>query len=382
MSIKIPVIDLQAQYRALQSELDAAVQQVLQSGWYVLGQEVATFEAEFAAYCQAQHSAVPWLGAVGVNSGTDALQLALRACDVGPNDEVITVAHTAVATVAAIRLAGATPVLVDIDPTSYTIDPAAVAAALSPRTKAIIPVHLYGHPAALRPILQLAQARQIAVIEDCAQAHGARYHGQRVGTFGDLACFSFYPTKNLGAMGDGGAVVGRDPALLEKVRALREYGWQPSARYISQSEGMNSRLDEMQAALLRVKLRHLDQWNEQRRALAAHYHARLPATIRKPQPHPDCEPVYHLYVIQLPPQVDRAKLQQQLAAAGIGTAIHYPMAVHQQPAYQNEQVVHHPLPTTEEAVERILTLPLHPQLTEAEVDQVVAAVQLALNEQR
>lgn len=376
--IAIPVIDLRSQYLALQSEIDAAVQRTLDSGWYILGKEVAAFEEEFAAYLATNngHRTTPHsLTCVGVNSGTDALHLALRACDVGAGDEVITVSHTAVATVAAIRLIGATPVLVDIDPVTYTIDPAAVATALTPRTKAIIPVHLYGHPAALDEILALGKAHDIPVIEDCAQAHGARYHGQRVGTLGDLACFSFYPTKNLGALGDGGAIVGRNRSLMDRVCSLREYGWSPEKRYISQEEGLNSRLDELQAAILRVKLRYLDEWNLARRAIATIYRETLPASIGKPVEAMGCEHVFHLYVVRT---VVRDALRQHLQAVGVQSAIHYPAAVHQQPAYQQGNIVLHPMPHTEAAVSEILTLPLYPQMTSAQAETVVHRLQTAL----
>lgn len=390
----IPVIDLRAQYLALQSELDAAVHRVLDSGWYILGKETAAFEEEFAAYLTSNdgrstaslastssaaddYTSKPGaaIGCVGVNSGTDALHLALRACDVGAGDEVITVSHTAVATVAAIRLTGATPVLVDIDPATYTMSPAALTDALTPRTKAIIPVHLYGHPAAMAEILALAQAANVLVIEDCAQAHGARYQGKRVGTLGDLACFSFYPTKNLGALGDGGAVVGRNADLLARVRSLREYGWTPAARYISYAEGLNSRLDEMQAAILRVKLRYLDAWNEARRALATLYQELLPESVTKPVEAPGCEHVYHLFVVRVPA---RDTVRQRLQAAGVSSAIHYPAAVHQQPAYQQGNLICHDLDHTETAVAQILTLPLYPQMSRAQVQQVVHALHVAL----
>ncbi len=375
----IPVIDLRAQYVALRSELDAAVHRVLDSGWYILGKETAAFEEEFAAYLmgndQPVEPPVGTIGCVGVNSGTDALHLALRACDVGVGDEVITVSHTAVATVAAIRLTGATPVLVDIDPVTYTMAPAALAGALTSRTKAIIPVHLYGHPAAMAEILAIAQAANVPVIEDCAQAHGARYRGKRVGTLGDLACFSFYPTKNLGALGDGGAVVGRNAELLDRVRSLREYGWTPAARYISQAEGMNSRLDEMQAAILRVKLRYLDAWNAARRDLATIYHETLPEAIVKPVEATGCEHVYHLYVVRV---AEREMVRQALQAAGVSSAIHYPAAVHQQPAYQQGTLICHELEQTETAVAQILTLPLYPQMSKSQVQQVARALQAAL----
>lgn len=389
----IPVIDLHAQYTALKTELDAAVARVLNSGWYILGKEVAAFEEEFAAYLgkqttdnrpqtidgEAPSSIVHCplsIDCVAVNSGTDALHLALRACDVGPGDEVITVSHTAVATVAAIRLTGATPVLVDIEPDTYTMSPAAAEAALSARTKAIIPVHLYGHPAAMAPILALGAAHGIPVIEDCAQAHGARYQGQMVGTLGDLACFSFYPTKNLGALGDGGAVVGCHADLMAKVRSLREYGWTPQARYISQSEGVNSRLDEMQAALLRVKLQYLDQWNEARRHIAELYATRLPATLRKPVEQNDCHHVYHLYVVRV---AKREAFRQQMQSNGVATAIHYPAAVHQQPAYQQGNIICHPMPITEQILPVIVTLPMYPQLTDDQALMVCQAATQALS---
>ncbi len=272
MTTPIPLQDLKAQTNALLTEIDAAVQRVLASGWYILGGEVSAFEEEFAAYNGVS-------GCVGVNSGTDALFLALRACDIGPGDEVITVSHTAVATVAAIRLTGATPVLVDVDPVNYTISVEGLAAAVTARTKAVVPVHIYGQPADMDGILAIAREAGVRVIEDCAQAHGARYHGRIVGSMGDLGCFSFYPTKNLGAIGDGGAVIGNDEALLDRIRRLRQYGWTPESRYVSQEEGVNSRLDEMQAAILRVKLAHLDDWNRRRRELAALYDRLLPDAV-------------------------------------------------------------------------------------------------------
>ena len=254
--------------------------------------------------------------------------------------------------------------------------PAAVKAALTPRTRAIIPVHLYGHPAAMGELLTIAAQAGIPLIEDCAQAHGARYQGQQVGTLGDLACFSFYPTKNLGALGDGGAVVGRNAALLEKVRSLREYGWTPQARYISQREGLNSRLDEMQAALLRVKLRYLDAWNDARRHLADLYAANLPPEIVKPVAQTDCHHVYHLYVVQV---AEREQFRQQMQANGVATAIHYPAAVHQQPAYQQGNIVCHPMTVTEQLLSQIVTLPMYPQLTDDQVFTICRAATQAFS---
>ncbi len=359
----IPVVDLRAEYVAVKAEIDGAVQRVLESGWYILGKEVAAFESEFAAWCGVS-------GAVGVGNGTDALHIALRACGVAAGDEVITVAHTAVATAAAIALTGATPVFVDIDPATYTLDPARLAAAITPRTKAVIPVHIYGHPADLGGILPIARAAGLRVIEDCAQAHGAEWQGKRVGGFADLACFSFYPTKNLGALGDGGAVVGNDPALLERVRLLREYGWPPHNRYVSQIEGMNSRLDEMQAAILRVKLAHLDGWNEHRRTLAGVYAAHLPDSVVKPVERPDCRHVYHLYVVRSP---ERDNLREKLRAAGVATGIHYPVPIHQQAAYYHLSLTS--LPVTEQAAGEILSLPMHSTLTVEQIEWVCSVMQ-------
>ncbi len=360
----IPVIDLQAAHHELQNDLEAAAAAVLRSGWYVLGEQVHSFEAEFAA----------WLGlppdaAVGVNSGTDALHLALRACAVGPGDEVIVPGHTAVATVAAVEMAGATPVFADIDPQTYTLDPARVAEAVSLRTRAIIAVHLYGQAADLRSMAAVARQHGLWLIEDCAQAHGAIWQGHRVGTVGDLGCFSFYPTKNLGAAGDGGMVVSRHVELAERVRLLRQYGWRE--RYVSAVAGVNSRLDELQAALLRVKLRHLDEWNRRRQALARRYDELLAHTdVVRPAVAPDNEHVYHLYVVR---SRRRNALQAHLAHCGIGAAIHYPVPVHQQPAYRHLAPAAG-LPVSEQAAAEVLSLPMYPQLTLAHVERVADAI--------
>jgi dTDP-3-amino-3,4,6-trideoxy-alpha-D-glucose transaminase len=364
----VPFNDLRAAYLALQHEIDMALAEALDSGWYILGRQVAAFEAEFAAFT---HTA----GCVGVNSGTDALVLALRACQIGPGDEVVTVAHTAVATVAAIRLAGAVPVLVDIEPQTYTMDPQALEAAITPATRAVIPVHIYGHAADLAAIQAITRRRGLLLIEDCAQAHGAILDGQPLGSFGDLATFSFYPTKNLGALGDGGAVVGQDLALLERVRLLHEYGWTPAARYVSQIEGTNSRLDELQAAILRVKLRHLDAQNAARRTLAGAYAELLPPEVIRPCARPGATHVYHLYVVRLP---QRDRVRRSLDAAGIGTGIHYPVPVHLQPAYGPGVVQHGPLPVTEQAAGEILSLPMYPTLTMEQVARVAGALAQAL----
>jgi dTDP-3-amino-3,4,6-trideoxy-alpha-D-glucose transaminase len=360
----IPFLDLAADYLELSAEIDTAVSRVLHSGWYILGSEVAAFEAEFAAYCGVDH-------AVGVASGTDALLLALRALGIGPGDEVITVAHTAVATVAAIELSGATPVFVDVEAATGTLDPALLPAAISYHTRAIVPVHLYGHPAGLAAILAVArQHNQIAVVEDCAQAHGAIYHGRPVGSWGDLAAFSFYPTKNLGALGDGGAVVGNHPALVDRLRMLRQYGWRE--RYVSQVAGYNSRLDELQAAVLRVKLRHLDKRNGARRRLAALYNERLASgSIILPVERPGSDHVYHLYVVQ---SRQRDRLQNFLKKHGIGTAVHYPLPVHLQPAYRHLGYEPGSLPVTERLAQDVLSLPLYPQLHSDQVETICKCV--------
>lgn len=357
--------DPRAQYLAQQAEINAALLRVCEKGRYILGDETKAFEEEFAAYNGVAH-------AIGVGSGTEALHLALRACDIGPGDEVITVSHTAVATVAAIELTGATPVMVDILPDSYTLDPVGLQKALTARTKAIIPVHIYGHPADLDPILNIARLAGIKVIEDCAQAHGAIYKGKRVGQWGDLACYSFYPTKNLGGLGDGGAVVTNNDKLAEKIRLLREYGW--ADRYISQITGLNSRLDEIQAAVLRIKLRTLDQNNSARQRLAARYDERLLGCgLILPKAAAHVSHVYHLYVVR---SLRRNELQQHLKKAGIGALVHYPMPIHRQPAYWGRTPLGGMvLAETERASAEVLSLPMYPELTVVEQDEVVRAVQ-------
>jgi dTDP-4-amino-4,6-dideoxygalactose transaminase len=359
----IPLVDLKAAYRRLQPEIDAAVSRVLAGGRYILGPEVAAFEAEFAAYLGVDQ-------VVGVASGTDAVMLALRAYGVGPGDEVITVSHTAVATVAAVELCGAAPRLVDIDPVSFTVDPATLAAAVTPSTRAIIPVHLYGHPADMDAIGAVARDHNLIVIEDCAQAHGARYRGRMVGTMGDAAAFSFYPTKNLGAIGDGGAIATNRPEVAERLRSLRQYGWRE--RYVSDVAGCNSRLDELQAAILRVRLRHLNEENAARRRLATVYAAALAGSgVRAPQERPgDCD-VYHLYVVSAG---RRDALKTYLQGRGIRTAIHYPVPVHRQPAYHRLGYGPGSLPATEEAAQRILSLPMCPDLPDEAAVAVAAAV--------
>jgi dTDP-4-amino-4,6-dideoxygalactose transaminase len=354
----------QAQYQAHKAEIDVAILRVLDKGWYILGEETKTFEAEFAAYIGVAHG-------IGVGSGTEALHIALAACGIGPGDEVITVSHTAVATVAAIELAGATPVLVDIEPDYFTLDPDKLEAAISPRTKAIIPVHLYGQPADLKPILEITRRHGVRVIEDCAQAHGAIYRGRRVGSWGDIACFSFYPTKNLGALGDGGMVVTNDSTLAERARLLREYGW--ASRYVSRVAGWNSRLDELQAAALRVKLRYLDADNAARARLAAEYEDDLADTaLDTSKCRADATHVFHLYVVR---SRERNELQTFLQARGVGALIHYPVPVHLQPAYQGRLQGGDKLPETERAAREVLSLPMFPELGESEVQMVIATIQ-------
>ncbi len=365
-------VDLAAGYRARREEIDQAVHRVLEKGWYILGHEVKAFEEEFARYVGVRHG-------VGVGSGTDALHVALRAAGVGPGDRVITVSDTAVATVAAVELAGATPVLVDIDPATHTLDPNRLAEALKeydrgvqpeggPRPKAVIPVHLYGHPADMPAVLEIARRYDLMVIEDCAQAHGAALAGRRVGTWGHLAAFSFYPTKNLGALGDGGAVVTDDARLAENARLLREYGWRE--RYVSHLAGMNSRLDELQAAVLRVKLPHLDAENARRREIAGVYDRILAETdkVERPRVRAGVEHVFHLYAIR---SGERDQLQQHLKAHGVGTLIHYPVPVHQQPAYQGRVPLGAGgLPHTEQVCREILSLPMYPQISDEQARYV------------
>jgi dTDP-4-amino-4,6-dideoxygalactose transaminase len=359
----IPCAAPREQYLAHREEIDAAMHRVLASGSYVLGEEVEAFERELADYLGVAHT-------VGVGSGTEALRLALIALGVGAGDEVVSVAHTAAATVAAIEAAGATPVLVDVDPATYTLDPAALERAVSPRTKAVVVVHLYGQGGDLGRLVELTRARGLYLIEDCAQALGGSYRRARLGSFGDVACFSFYPTKNLGAIGDGGAVATRNAELAQRVRLLRQYGWE--TRGVSRIPGYNSRLDELQAAVLRVKLRHLDQDNATRRALAAEYDQLLAgAPVVTPHTRPDGEHCYHLYVIR---SAQRDALRAHLMANAVHTMIHYPVPIHAQPAYLGRVARVGSLPVTERLAGEILTLPLYPELGRARVERVASAV--------
>lgn len=355
----IPQSNPKASYLAQREAIDAAVARTLDSGWYVLGPEVAAFEAEFAAWLGLPH-------AIGVASGTDALELALRACGIGAGAVVFTVSHTAVATVAAITRTGASPVLVDIDPVTFTLAPAALEAAVQVHRgtgpAAVVPVHLYGHPANMPAIVSIAACYDLQVVEDCAQAHGARLGGRAVGTWGHAAAFSFYPTKNLGALGDGGAIATADAGLAQRVRELRQYGWRE--RYISAEPGINSRLDEIQAAVLRVKLVALDANNCRRRQIAATYQSALAKTpLILPTAADAVEHVYHQFVVR---STARDALQAALRAAGIGTLVHYPAPVHDQPAYAGI-VTHGALHESERASREVLSLPMYPELGDAEV---------------
>ncbi len=359
----IPYADLRSQYRAIKPEVDAAVLRVLDSTQFILGEEVAAFEREFAAYCGTAE-------AIGVNSGTSALHLALLAAGIGPGDEVITVPFTFVATAAAIVYAGATPVFVDIDPGTFTMAPSAIERAITPRTKAIMPVHLYGHAADMDPILEIARRRRLVVIEDAAQAHGASYKGRPCGSMGEMAAFSFYPGKNLGAYGEGGAVVTSDPALARKIRIMRSWG--EERRYEHSVKGFNYRMDGILGAILRVKLRHLEAWTEARRARAADYARAFAGTgIATPTEQPQCRHVYHVYAVLLSRRdATRAALQ----SAEIQTGVHYPIPVHLQPAHADLGYKAGDFPVSERIASQVLSLPLFPEMTTEQVQTVAAAV--------
>ena len=359
---RVPFVDLRAQHAALAASIEPAIREVCEHGDFILGSAVAHFEAEFAAYIGTRH-------AIGVASGLDAIELALRAHDIGPGDEVITVANTFIATVLAILATGARPVLVDADAKSYNIDAAAVAAAITPRTRAIVPVHLYGQPADLEAMTALSRRHNLVLIEDAAQAHGARYKGRRIGLFGHAAAFSFYPSKNLGAYGDGGMVVTNDDRVADKVRLLRNCGQR--AKYYHSVVGTNSRLDTLQAAILRVKLQHLDTWNAARRQHAAAYSSRLPAHVHTPATMPDVEHVFHLYVIETD---RRDALQESLTARNIQTGIHYPVPIHLQEACGHLGYKAGEFPVTEQAARRILSLPMYPELSPDQIGYVVESV--------
>ncbi len=350
-----------AQYVSHSKEINSCLRRVLSRGRYILGEEVENFEKEFAGYIGARYG-------IGVGNGTEALRIALSSCGVGQGDEVITVSFTAVATVAAIELSGAKPVFADIERDFYTLDPAKISALITSRTRAIIPVHLYGQPADLDPILKIARAKKIFVIEDCAQAHGALYKGRRVGSFGDMGCFSFYPTKNLGCIGDGGMIVTNNRKLAEKSFLLREYGWK---KRISRIPGYNSRLDELQAAILRIKLRYINSDNRKRNAIAAFYNRQLANTgLILPKIRPSCRHAFHLYAVR---SSRRDLLQKALNNNGIGALVHYPLPVHLQPAYK-KRIKTGDLRLTGRVAKEELSLPIYPELKISQVKKVCSAI--------
>jgi len=360
---RIPLVDLRGQYRSIKPEIDAAVLRVLEEGQFALGPAVSRFEQAFAVYCGTSE-------AIGVNSGTSALHLALLAVGVEPGDEVITVPFTFVATVAAIEYAGARPVFVDVEDAYYTMDPGRLEDAITPRTKAIVPVHLYGQPADMTPILEVASRRGVAVVEDACQAHGAEYHGRRSGSLGTVGCFSFYPTKNLGAYGEGGAVVTNDPAPAARIRLLRSWGEQ--TRYIHAARGFNYRMDAIQGAVLEVKLRHLDAWTAARRAHAGSYARHLQDSVAAvPREREEGRHVYHAYVVRVP---QRDHVRARLADAGVQTGVHYPHPIHLQPAYRDLGYAAGDFPVAERLAGEVLSLPMFPELTEREIEIVAGVI--------
>ncbi|WP_298234717.1 DegT/DnrJ/EryC1/StrS aminotransferase family protein [uncultured Azohydromonas sp.] len=360
----IPFVDLKAQYRSIKDEVNAAIQGVIEHCEFTLGSEVAAFEKEFAGYCQVEHG-------IGVNTGTSALHLALLAAGVGKGDEVITVPFTFVATVSAIDYTGAKPVFVDIDPKTFTMDVNAIEAAITEKTKAIIPVHLYGQPADMDPILEIARKHNLVVIEDACQAHGAEYKGRRAGSMGHMGCFSFYPGKNLGAYGEGGMVVTNNPEFTRSIRMLRDWGAEKKYQHVL--KGYNFRLEGIQGAVLRVKLKYLEGWTEARRTAAARYDSLLAGTgVPTPYARPDVRHVYHLYAIRTQ---NRQAWQDALLAQGIQTGIHYPTPVHLLPAFADLGYQAGQFPHSEKAANEVLSLPMFPELTAAQCERVAQAVQ-------
>lgn len=359
----IPLVDLKAQYRAIKPEIDAAIARVMENTSFILGTEVETFERAFAAYCGTRH-------AIGVSSGTDALQLSLLACDIGEGDEVITTPYTFIATAAAISHTGATPVMVDIDERTYNLDPHKVEAAITPRTRAILPVHLYGQPAEMDILLDIAQRHHLRLIEDACQAVGANYGGRKAGSMGDTGCFSFYPSKNLGAAGDGGMITTNDDALADHMRKQRDHG--RISKYGHGMIGFTYRLDALQAAILAVKLKRLDAWNEARRRNAALYNELLAATdLITPYEAPGCYAVYHIYAIRT---ARRDELVSHLQGKGIGVGVHYPLPVHLQPAYAQLGLTAGAFPIAERCAAGEISLPLYPELARAQMEEVVAGI--------
>ena len=356
--MRIPLVDLKNQYQNIKEEVLSEISEALDSMQLFLGKNVQALESEFAGFCGTEF-------AIGVSSGTDALHIALRACGIGPGDEVITVSHTFIATVEAIILAGAKPVLVDINPETYNMDTSQLKKAITSKTKAIIPVFMYGHPADMDPIIGIARAHGLKIIEDACQAHGSEYKGRRAGSIGDVGCFSFYFTKNLGAYGEGGIITTSDPEIAQRCRMLRDHG--QNEKYRHAIIGMNGRLDELQAAVLRIKLPHLEDWIEKRRSLAQAYNEGLPDSIIKPQEMPWAKHVYHLYVVRIQ---EREQLRESLESKGISTGMHYPIPVHLQEAWRASGGEKLSLPVTESITKEILSLPIYPELTIEEVDIV------------
>lgn len=363
--MNIPLVDLKRQHGFIRDEISREIEKVVESGRFILGENVEAFEEEFAGYCGVKYG-------VGVASGSDALALSLKSLGVGRGDEVITVPNTFIATADAISRNGGRLVFVDVDPETYTMDVSKVEKNITQKTKSIIPVHLYGHPADMRPIKEMSEKYGLSVVEDACQAHGAEYKGEKVGSLGDVACFSFYPSKNLGACGDGGMVVTDDEELASRVKIIRNYG--QKEKYFHDFIGYNSRLDEVQAAILRVKLNHLDRWNERRRENAKIYNELLPSTVETPVESKSVRHVYHLYVIK---SENRGRLQKMLALRGISTGIHYPVPVHLQKAYSHLGHKKGDFAAAEVCADSILSLPMFPELTEAEIEFVSDSVTLA-----
>lgn len=361
--MQIPFLDVGAAYKELKPEIDAAIARVLESGWYILGPEVEAFEAEYAAYCEAEH-------AIGVANGLDALHVALLAMGVGPGDEVIVPSNTYIATWLAVSQCGATPVPVEPVEATYNIDPALIEAAITPRTKVILPVHLYGQPVDLDPIIAIARQHSLRVLEDAAQAHGARYKGRRIGAHGDAVAWSFYPGKNLGALGDGGAVTTNDAEIADRIRVLRNYG--SRVKYVNEVKGFNSRLDPIQAAVLRVKLKYLEEWNARRTAIAAEYQLKLKnSDLILPLVPGWADPAWHLFVVR---HLNREALQHKLTSANVGTMVHYPIPPYKQVAYNKHAFAEHSYPLATTMADEVLSLPIGPQMLMSDVGRVVAAL--------
>jgi len=364
--MSIPFLDLTSANAELRDELDAAYRRVMESGWYILGEEVEAFEREFAAYCGARHC-------IGVANGLDALHLILRGYGIGVGDQVIVPSNTYIATWLAVSYAGAVPIPVEPDPRTYNLDPRRIQSAITSRTRAIMPVHLYGQPVDMDPILKIGRQYGLKVIEDAAQAHGARYKGRPIGSLGDAAGFSFYPGKNLGALGDAGAIATNDDGLADRVRMLRNYG--SRVKYYNEVKGFNTRLDPLQAAFLSVKLKHLDEWNERRKKIAQLYQSQLAdaPTVSVPAVLDGVEPVWHLYVVRHP---QRAALQAHLTEAGIATLIHYPVPPHLSEAYRELGYTRGTFPIAEDLADTVLSLPMGPHLTITDVVATVNIIQM------